>query len=343
MMNTVLIRGISAVLLSLAAATALATDDKVREAPGFYGSVLVGAGYIDIESNLIKGNKLIDVGEDIIQSVNQSPKSNSDGYPMITGEVNYAFGDRMEVFFGSNIEDLVTLDMSQRLGIRKQWEGVGVVGVSLLWSGIPGEVWEDPYLAGAPRTDTDRDSSGFQFDWRRILDSNFFLQVRTRKIDIDDERSGTDPALGLTPDQILLLRRDGDDSRVTLGYRWENGPHLLQPEVTIGQDDRDGDAVSADTSAAKLTYAYNGDRWLAVGTVQYFNSDADQANPIYGRKTDSDGYAVGATLSRKLDMGDGNWVAFGAVSYADSDSDVDFHDATVFGVNVGLGYNFGRK
>ncbi len=324
------------------AGAAYASDDKVRTEHGFYGNVLFGAGYLDLESNLIAGNKLVDVEDSSIQSVTQSPDSNDDVFPFISGEVNYAFGDRWEAFFGGSIEDYVTLDFSTRLGIRKQWDQVGIVGIGLLFSGLPPEVYEDPYLVGTPRNDTDRDSSGLRFDWWRILDSNFFLQISTREIDVDNERSGTDPALGLTSDEILLLRRDGDDRRVTLGYRWVNGPHLVQPEVTIGENDRDGDAISADTAAVQLTYSYDeGDwRWVAVGS--FFNYDYDRANPVYDRKVDSDGYALSVTGFRKLHTGDGNWRAFGSATYADEDSDVNFHDSTALGFNLGVAYFFGN-
>ena len=137
------------------------------------------------------------------------------------------------------------------------------------------------------------DSSGLRLDWWRILDSNFYLQLVTREIDIDNEASGTDPALGLTPDEILLLRRDGDDRRIRLGYRWTDGPHTLQPEITIGEDDRDGGAVAADTSAVQLTYSYGANEWRWVSTAQYFNTDYDAANPVYDRRTDSDGGVAG--------------------------------------------------
>jgi hypothetical protein len=336
------IRLLSAAVLACTVTPAFASDDRISTNPGFHGNVLFGGGYIDLESNLVSGNKLIDVKDSSIQSVNQSPESNDDAFPIISGEVNYAFGDRWEAFFGGSLEDYVTLDFNTRLGLRKQWDQVGIMGLSLLFTGLPAEVWEDPYLAGTPRSDTDRDSSGLRLDWWHILESNFYLQLVTREIDIDNEASGTDPALGLTPDEILLLRRDGDDRRITVGYRWENGPHTLQPEITIGEDDRDGDAVAADTSAVQLTYSYKATDWRWVSTAQYFNADHDAANPVYDRRIDSDGYALSLAGFRKLHVGDNNWSAYGSLTYADSDSDVDFHDATAFGLTLGVAYFFGN-
>jgi hypothetical protein len=327
---------------AMVATPALAADDRVREAPGFHGNVLFGGGYLDLESNLVAGNKLIDANTKTISSVGQSPPSNDTVYPFVTGEVNYTFGDRWEVFFGGSIEDYLTLDLATRLGLRKQAEGVGVVGLSVLFSGVPAEVWEDPYLAGEPRRETDRDSAGFRFDWWRILDSGFFFQYATREVEVGRESSGTDPALGLTADEIALLRRDGDNSRMTLGYRWQSGRSLWQPEIAVGEDDRDGKAVSADFRSLKLTYSYLGETWTIVGTGLVFQKDHDRANPVYGRKIDEDGYALSLALFRRLDIGDGRWRAFGIFAYADSDSDVDFHDTTATAANLGVAYFFGN-
>jgi len=319
-----------------------AADDRIREEPGFHGNVLFGGGYMDIESNLIAGNGLIDANTRTISSIDQSPPSNDTVYPFVSGEVNYTFGDRWEAFFGGSIEDYLTLDLATRLGLRKQVEGVGVAGLSVLFSGLPAEVWEDPYLVGSPRRETDRDSTGFRFDWWRILDSGFFFQYSMREIDVDNELSGTDPALGLTADEIALLRRDGDNSRISLGYRWQSGRSLWQPELTIGEDDRDGQAVSSDIESAQLTYSYFGDSWTIVGSGAFFRRDYDSANPVYDRKTDDDGYAFSASVFRRLAAGDGNWQAFLSLAYADSDSDVSFHDTTVTAANIGVAYFFGR-
>ena len=44
---------------------------------GFSGFVIVGAGHLDVESNTIAGNDIIDVGNTVIESVFESPSSES--------------------------------------------------------------------------------------------------------------------------------------------------------------------------------------------------------------------------------------------------------------------------
>jgi hypothetical protein len=339
------VRSLIAVPLALLASAAMAAKGGITEEVGFSGNVLFGAGYLDLENSYVAGNALIDVENNTISGYG-SPNGESDIYPFFSGEVNYTFDDRWQAFFGSDLEDLATLDMVQKLGVRKQWDGVGVMGGSLLLANIPGEVWEDPYLLNESRSETDRDSMGIQLDWYRILDSNFFLELNTREIDIDNEQSGVN---AFTPDNLPCdaacqssLRRDGDDTRLTIGYRWENGSSIWQPEITVGEDDRDGDAISRDVMGLKLSYTYRGDVWIPVVSLAYVDYEYDQANPIFNQRTDADGYAVSFSMLRKLELWDGNWSAVGNLVVADIDSRVNFNDSYAFGINAGVNYAFGK-
>jgi hypothetical protein len=254
--------------IALAVAPVFAADDRVPETQGFHGNLLLGAGYFDLESNLVAGNDLIDANTRTITSVTQAPPSNDTTYAIVSGELAYVFGNRWEAFFGVNIEDYVTLDFSTRLGVRKHWEGVGVLGASFVTTAaLPTEAWEDPYLVGTPRLATERDSNGVRLDWWRIFGTGFFAQLQSRDIEFDTEVSGTDPALGLTADEIRLLRRDGTDNRATLGYRWETGRHTWQPEFTFTTADRDGDAIAAEAATLKLSYGYRDEAWTLAASA----------------------------------------------------------------------------
>lgn len=348
MNKLIVIRSLMAVPLALLAGTVIAAQGGITEETGFSGNVLFGAGYLDLENSYISGNNLIDVENETI-SDRGAPNGESDVYPFFSGEVNYTFDNRWQVFFGSNLEDLATLDMTQKLGVRKQWDDVGVMGASLLLANIPGEVWEDPYALNVPRRDTDRDSAGIQLDWYKILDSNFYLELSIREIDIDNEQSGVS-LLGqenevgriVTQGDVDLLRRDGDDTRLKVGYRWKNGDSVWEPELTVGEDDRDGDAISRDVMSLKLSYSYLGELWTPVVSAAYFDYEYDAANPVFDRRTDADGYAVSFSVLRKLEVFDGNWSAVGNVVVSDIDSDVNFNDTYAFGVTAGVNYAFGK-
>ena len=221
---------------------------------------------------------------------------------------------------------------------------MGIISGAFALSNFPAEVWEDPYLAGVNRNKTDRDSNGFRFDWSRILDSNFSFKINYRDIDVDKERSGSDPALGLTDQQRRLLRRDGDNTTYHLEYLWKIGPRqVLIPEIFLTQQDRDGDAVTNDIVGGNLTYSYLGDVWTFVLTGSLAGSEYDKRNPIYNEKADEDIYSLGATAFYKLPTKSKRWSLLGSVAYADSDSDIEFHDTTILLITAGVRYRFGQQ
>jgi hypothetical protein len=191
--------------------TAGAALDQIPTESGFGGSIMLGAGWIEAENNLVAGNTFADIGRDRVDTVFDDPESEDDVIPVFSGDVRYTVGEwRTQFFFGSDITDLVRFDFANLLGVRKQFDRLGILSIAAALSNFPAEVWEDPYLAGVDREMTDRDSQGMRFDWSRIFNSNFSVKVNYRDIDVDKERSGTDPALGLTDEDIRDLRRDGD-------------------------------------------------------------------------------------------------------------------------------------
>jgi len=333
-------RGWIACLSLLAAMPALAID-KIPAEGGWSGFVLPGVGYMDVKSNTLAGNSVIDVERKTIGSVNASPKSEDAFHAMFSGEVKYTLAGRGTQFFaGSSLEDVVTLDLAQALGIRQDIGDGGTVELAALLTSIPADVWEDPYVEGEPRVDTERDSNGARFRWDRIFGSDFEFEATYRKIDVGTERSGE--FLGLSDADRDLLRRDAD--RTTLGLTWRrklSDTTIVSPQFRYTQNDADGDAESYDGYALQVTWAYVGQVITVVGNVGYTGKSYDKANPIYNRKRDSDmGFASGAVFY-KLPTASKRWSGVGIVSYGDEDSDINFHDNTVFSVIGGVQYRFG--
>jgi hypothetical protein len=142
---------LSAIALALSASFASATDDvaderatEIGDVPatgGIHGFVLFGAGLMDIESNTIAGGGRVEMGDERSTSVFDDANSDSVGHPALTGEIAYTFGEsRTEVFVGSSLENLLTFDVSQALGVRTQLESAGIFSIAGLFSGMPGKV-----------------------------------------------------------------------------------------------------------------------------------------------------------------------------------------------------------
>ncbi len=341
---------VSVPVLALAASVApllASAMEPIPETPGWRGFVMAGAGYTSVKSNLAAGNAMIDVGRPVIGSINDAPQSDDAFHPLITGELNYTFENRWQAFFGTALEDALTLDAVTQLGIRKDLGAAGAVQGGYQFGSIPTEVWEDPYAEGVTRRATDRDSAGVRLQWDRIFGSAFELTLSYRDIEIADELSGQGvtsvPCDAACQD---LLRRGGEQYFVDLAYMMRLGPgrrHMLQPSIRYLSHDMDGDAIAGDGYRLQLSYAYVGQGWFLVTNFVAGSRDHDAANPIFGAKTDSDRLGVDATLLYRLPGGDGRWQLVGNAFWGEDDSDVDFHDTTASSIGVGAMYRFGSR
>ena len=335
-----------AMFAALASPCAMAIE-PIPSTPGWRGFIVVGVGYTDLESNTVAGNRMIDIGQPTIDSVAQRPQSDDTFHPVVTGEINYTFGNGWQAFFGTSLEDAVTLDGATQLGVRKDLGSAGILQGGLLFSGIPTQVWEDPYAEGVQREETDRDSTGVRLRWDRVLGSAFELTFSYRDISIDTERSGQGvKSVACDAACQELLRRDGDQYHFDASYLFrlgEGGRHLVRPMFRYTIDDRDGEAISADAYRLQLSYVFLGQGYSVVSNAAYASSSHDASNPIFGRRIDSDGVVLDTTLFYRLPVESGRWQAVGSVLWGESDSDVDFHDNEIFMINAGVMYRFGSR
>ncbi len=334
-------------MLTVGAAPAAMAIEPIPSTPGWRGFVVVGGGYADLKSNTVAGNNLLDIGQPTISSVSQRPSSDDAFLPVVTGEINYTFNGGWQAFFGTSLEDAVTLDGVTQLGVRKDLGSAGILQGGLLFSGIPTQVWEDPYAEGVRREETDRDSTGLRLQWDRVLGSAFELTFSYRDISIDTERSGegvTSVACDASCQE--LLRRDGDQYSFDVSYLYRLGEgqrHLVRPMVRYTIDDREGDAISSDGYRLQLSYIFLGQGYTVASNLAYGGSSFDARNPIFGARTDADGIAVDTTLFYRLPIESGRWQAVGSVLWGESDSDVAFHDNEIFMVSLGVMYRFGAR
>lgn len=346
-MNSVSVRLPLVAMLTVGMAPAALAIEPIPTTPGWRGFVVVGGGYADLKSNTMAGNNLIDIGQPVINSVNQRPRSDDAFHPMVTGEINYTFAGGWQAFFGTSLEDAITLDGVTQLGARKDLGTSGIVQGGFLFSGIPTQVWEDPYAEGVRRKETDRDSTGVRLQWDRVLGSPWQLTFSWRDISIDTERSG-EGVTSVSCDAACqqLLRRDGDQYHFDASYLFRLGEgqrHLVRPMVRYTIDDREGDAISGDAYRLQLSYVFLGQGYTVASNVAFGSTTQDARNPIFGRKTDTDGLVLDSTLFYRLPVEGGRWQAVGSVLWGEGNSDVRFHDSEIFMINAGVMYRFGAR
>jgi len=150
------------------------------------------------------------------------------------------------------------------------------------------------------------------------MGSRFEFTAQYRELDLDEERSGSDPQLGCDENCQSLPDREGDQYQLWLSHLMPlGGGHFLKPQLRYRREDRNGDATSRDAYALQLSYSYMTAGWIFVGNAVYGESDFERANPLYGKRQDAVKTALDATLLYNLPIEGGRWQAFGSVFWAE--------------------------
>lgn len=313
----------------------------IAKQSGFSGFVDLGAGNLTYQSNMIAGTSLFTVGSRTVHSLTDEPKTDSKAIPAVAFTARYTLADsRTEFFLGNSLEDFLRFDFGAKLGARREFGALGTLGAAFLFTASPTEVWEDPYLLNQNRGKSDRKSQGLSLKWESILSSNFDIEFKGRKIDVDKERSGQSLA-GLTPAQRELLKRDGDQYSVQLDYFWKLGErHRLVPSFVYTDFDLDGDAMANESYDALLTYLYFGSKFNVILNGSFGKNDYDKRNPIFNKTREEDTYGLSARVSYKQPFGLKDWNAFVSGAWYLEDSNIDFYQTELAVVTVGGHYTF---
>jgi len=326
--------------LSVWATSALALDPFPKQA-GFSGFFQPSVGYLSIKSNMAAETLGTDLSSKQISSLFAEPGSESSAIVSFPFKLAYTFDSlRTQVFLGTQLEDLATFDLAQQLGVMQDLGSIGVVQVGFLFSSIPTKVWKDPYVVNFPRESTDRNSAGAQLTLDKAFGTNFEFQYSYRNIDIDQELSGQ--FLGLSVADQKLLDRNGTQHKVSLSYNLKlDAKQRLIPQITYTNNDRDGGAMRNTAIMGQVTYAYLADPATLIINAGYGQSEADKANPIFGKTDESDLFGASAAIWYKNPWG---WQLFGSKplqltlsgAYALKDSNIDFYIEEATLVAVGM-------
>lgn len=323
--------------------TANAIEPIPQEA-GWSGHVNVGAAYFEVETNMVAGVDAvsIDTGKSVINSLSDAPESESFGMPHVNLNIKYTFSTQTQLFIGSSIEDIVQFDTASIAGVRQQFSDRSILEFSLVSTPIfsPVQVWQDPYVVGVERQQTDRISRGGRIDYANILGSGFGVQYTQRKTELDDELSGT-TQLGLTSAQAQLLDREGDVKRLVAYYRFPPiGRNIVEVRLSQGSNDLDGEAMAGDGNQLQVTHVYLGERFTTASNIFIGQKDFDVVNPVFGVTREDDRIGLGIVLIDKKFFGSKEWVGQATAVWADLDSNIDFYKGTSTMVSVGAQYRF---
>ncbi len=336
-----------ALLVVIAGNPALAIDN-IPKTSGVSGFFLIAPGAFDVESNLIVRASpplLGDVGNDRIQSIFESPSSQSAASLLLAGELSYTFAStRTQLFLGNRLEDLLRIDVSFGLGVRQELPDKSILAASILGTPTDLKVWSDPYVEGVDRVKTSRDSPGARLRWGRILKTGLEFTLNYHTYRHDDERSG-DWLIGqgrLDPTQQSLLDRNGNIWNVQFLYRIKSGSHVFEPSFRFTESDLDGAAMANNGPSVKLTYLYITPKLVLDGNLLYHNYDAKDVHPVYGEVLDAKRWGV--TLTAIWDLFKAQRLrAMVSAEHLHEDANIDFFDSRVSAVHVGVIWRYRRE
>jgi len=310
---------------------------------GFNGIVNLGGSAGEIETNFLAqiDGINIDLGDPRIDSFD-SPDSESLTMGVANFDVGYTLASGKTRFsVGNDFQDFIEFDRASRIAVRHDFDSIGSMKLDgLAPPALATKVYSDPYQKDVKRGNTDMEVSGVRFTWDKIMQSNFEVILSAKNIDIEDEDSGK--AEGLSKADQDLLDRNGDVLRLEVGYKFTlNDNNTLRPSIAYIDRDLDGDAMSQDGAVIDLTHVYKSDNLVWATRVAYSGLSGDEDNPIFGDANDADIYGITSVMSFPDSIGFlGKWTPNIGVSWADSDSDIDFNDSNIWLVSAALSRKF---
>jgi Protein of unknown function (DUF2860) len=332
-----------ALSVALAGSPALALD-PIQSKSGFSGFVQPGLGFLSIKSNTVAKVLSFDLSEKRTSALDNNPDAENTVLVTVPFKLAYTFaGTGTELFFGTDIGDMLAFDTAQQLGIKQSIGSLGVLQAGVLFSGNV-RVWKDPYVTGQSRDDTDRKNVGAQLVWDKVFGSNLELEYSLRKVDIGDEQSGQ--FLGLTPSQQDRLDRNGTIHRFEAAYGFKLGAnHTLKPSVAVFYEDLDGEAMANGGVDFRMTYIWNSEPFTLVANAYVGYAEYDKSNPVFDETRTDDRFGVSGTIYYTNPwgysfLGSEPWRFFATGAYFAVDSNTNFYNQEAGLVMGGIAFRW---
>ncbi|OZG74139.1 hypothetical protein BTA51_03705 [Hahella sp. CCB-MM4] len=311
--------------------------------PGFKGtvSVIIGAGKSEpSHASVGDDNKEID-------SVSAEHKKENTAMFGIVGDLTYTFDNRQTQLFLTSPEiPAVFGDSLVELGVRQRLKNETQLSFSYIpfISGVGKEVWEDPYLTGSDRKETDQEINAFKFAAENILKLPVAIEYTFGTVDIENEHSGASligqPG-GISADEAKLLRRSGDFYRVALGSTLPLSESVfLSPQIGYTSLDADGQAQSFGGYGGGLELTYMFGKYVLTTGLAYESYQYDASHPVFAKTREEDLISANISLTVKEPFAWKNTHMSWFTSYSNEDSNIDFYDSEEASIGVLMGYSF---
>jgi hypothetical protein len=296
-------------------------QSEMNEHEGFFGNIVIGGGMA------FGRPSQLDVTDDnsTLKGLDERADRYSEAVSVIMAEIAYAFkGTEISLGTQADFNSALSLAVNQSLGTLGSARAIIGYGLE--------SAWQDPYLVGVVRQETDQTSISLEIDYENILGTGALLSVSGSRIDVaDDLIAVREPG----------LKRGGATVSVGTGYVFTFGDnHALSPTLDLIVDDRDG------ASNSSVGYQLGVSHMLALGPVifetslAYAKTTFDRIHPIFGRIREEEQYGISEFITYAEPFG---WqgISFnGMIAYNRADANIRFFDSDVVVVGLGIGYSF---
>lgn len=300
---------------------------------GFSGSAMLLFG-------VSQSNSQADSGSDTIGSLDAKGKRKTEGFifPIASSDLAYTFsGGNHQLFIGTNNADIALGRPHLEVGYGQHIEQVGTIKLSYVPGLLTSNTWQDPFLVGSKRHETDRSVEGVRLQYSEILNTGLGVELSAGKHKIDDEFSGSQ----YSQDIQSQLDREGDLYYGELYYVTPvTKTALVRSSFSYLRNQANGDAMSSNAYTGQMALFQRYKQSTLTLSIKYQYAKYDEVHPLFDKTQEDD--AVSALVTYTYDDIFG-WKGVGVgilAGYTEHLSNIDFYQYESWILGSGIRYVF---
>ncbi|WP_413700193.1 DUF2860 family protein [Psychromonas sp. KJ10-10] len=321
--------------------TSLVYAQDFKSEAGWQFSLSLNSAYVSGQSNI----SVTDDNETMSDLYNEAETSN-DVIVFPLPEAKYLSKDlKTEFFLGASREQISFSPFSYELGVSQELDNKS----KLTFAYSPqlplfNETWQDPYVVGQSRQETDIDTHALRVEFSGIAGGPITLKYGFALTRIEDDQSGQSYS-SLTLQEQQDLQRDSQFHRVAVEtmlpiFINNQTKVFFKPNLQYTTRLADGEAISYDDYNLKLGFLIFSGRHTSITNVSLGSTLYKQENPIFDMKQDSINIGISSIYSYAQPFNYKPLTFTLMAGYSQKDSDITFFDESGFIVSTGMTYTF---
>jgi len=309
----------------------------LSEAAGWKGALSLNIAYINNESQLSTGTE-----NKKIEDLNATGESTSSKLIAPLGSVYYTLDSlKTQLFFEANSADQISTNgLQYEFGIKHQFKDDS----TLTFAAFPqlsvlNDVWEDPFLEGSDRTETEQEVGGARISVEQIFATPLTVKYAIANSSIESELSGQNSNLSVN--EMSSLERDSLYQRLSFETMFPVAKGVfLKPNLEYTERNAEGNANSYDDYAMKLSVLVFRERYFWATTLSFGMQNYQNINPIFDDKQDTEYVGLSSLYVYKDPFGFKDWSLSALAVYTEKESDIGFYDSKSLIVVTSASYKF---